>query len=396
MSEGIDFICKQNPNYSYVNGKGETIYPCRPAQPKSAPTPKPVEQPKPVQEAMPVQRMGGLATSTLPPEPSYLNPCPDGRCGQQGYEMNTSDRAAALARGAVPTKMEVWGELMNQAQYGALQPAAQQNIRTMQANTIMADPNTQRDISYALNVLHQTPDEAIGNSMHQAAQRYGFAALAGRMLPEQFKASQDALSKAAAVAAATGTPLHERSVQTGLNDTAQAQLAGGLNSWGMNADGSRTFNFGGNTIKAIDPAQFSSVLQAVTSGLPAVVRDQILTQRNAADVATKAKEYQDTLDYNKWTKQQDIELAKQQIEAQKQIELLKNQRADLELRAKEAAKEGNADEMRKVQLALRAVEQGLPVDPVTLRVDFTRYAAGGNTGTGAPPSLIDQAATGGK
>ena len=102
------------------------------------------------------------------------------------------------------------------------------------------------------------------------------------------------------------------------------------------------------------------------------------------------------MDYNKWTKLQDIELAKQQIEARKQIELLKNQRADLEARAKEAAKKGNADEMRKVQLAQRAVEQGLPVDPVTLSVDFTGYAAGGNTGTGAPPSLIDQAATGGK
>ena len=391
MSEGIDFICKQNPNYSYINGKGETIYPCRPVQPKPAPAPKPVEQPKPVQEAMPVQKMGGLASSTLPPTPAYLNPCPDGRCGQQGYEMNTADRGAALARGAMPSKMEVWGELMNQAQYGALQPAAQQNIRTMQANTIMADPNTQRDISYALNVLHQTPDEAIGNSMQQAAQRYGFTALAGRMLPEQFKASQEALGQAAAVAAATGTPLHERSVQTGLNTIAQAQLQGGLNSWGVNADGSRTFNFGGNTIRALDPAQFTSTMQAVTSGLPAVIRDQILTQRNAADLATKAKDAQATLDYNKWTKLQDMSLEEKKIAAQKEVELLKNQRADLELRAKEAAKKGNADEMRKVQLAMRAVEQGLPVDPVTLRVDFSRYAAGGNT---AAPSLIDQAAGG--
>ena len=394
MSEGIDFICKQNPNYSYVNGKGETVYPCRPAQPEPAPTPKPVEQPKPVQEAMPVQKMGGLATSTLPPEPSYLNPCVDGRCGQQGYEMNTADRGMALARGAAPSQMEVWGRLMNQAQYGALQPAAQQNIRTMQSNTIMADPETHRDIAYAINTLHQTPDEAMGNALHQAAQRYGFAALAGRMLPEQFKASQDALSKAAAVAAATGTPLHERSVQVGLNNIAQAQLPGGLNSWGVNADGSRTFNFGGNTIKAIDPAQFTSTLQAVTSSLPAVVRDQILTQRNAVDLATKSKEYQDTLAYNKWTKLQDMSLEEKKIAAQKEVEILKNQRADLELRAKEAAKKGNADEMRKVQLALRAIEQGLPVDPVTLQVDFSRYAAGGSTGAGATPSLIDQAAGG--
>lgn len=394
MSEGIDFICKQNPNYSYINGKGETVYPCRQAQPKPTPAYKPVEQPKPVQEAMPVQKMGGLASSTLPPTPAYLNPCPDGRCGQQGYEMNTADRGAALARGAMPSKMEVWGELMNQAQYGALQPAAQQNIRTMQANTIMADPNTQRDISYALNVLHQTPDEAIGNSLHQAAQRYGFAALAGRMLPEQFKAAEAAQNQAAAVAAASGTPLHERSVQVGLNSIAQAQLPGGLNSWGVNADGSRTFNFGGNTIKAIDPAQFSSVMQAVTSGLPAVVRDQIMTQRNAADLATKAKDAQATMDYNKWTKLQDMSLEEKKIAAQKEVELLKNQRADLELRAKEAARNGNADEMRKVQLAMRAVEQGLPVDPVTLRVDFTRYAAGGNAGNTAAPSLIDQAAGG--
>lgn len=108
MSEGIDFICKQNPNYSYINGKGETVYPCRPTRPAPAPAPKPVEH-LPVQEAMPVQKMGGLASSTLPPTPAYLNPCPDGRCGQQGYEMNTADRGAALARGAMPSKMEVWG-----------------------------------------------------------------------------------------------------------------------------------------------------------------------------------------------------------------------------------------------------------------------------------------------
>lgn len=394
MSEGIDFICKQNPNYSYVNGKGETVYPCRPTRPKPAPAPKPVEQPKPVQEAMPVQKMGGLATSTMVPEPSYLNPCPDGRCGQQGYDINAADRGMALARGAAPSQMEVWGRLMNQAQYGALQPAAQRNISTMQSNTIMADPNTQRDISYALNVLHQTPDEAIGNSLHQAAQRYGFAALAGRMLPEQFKAAEAAQNQAAAVAAASGTPLHERSVQAGLNSIAQAQLPGGLNSWGVNADGSRTFNFGGNTIKAIDPAQFSSVMQAVTSGLPAVVRDQIMTQRNAADLATKAKDAQATMDYNKWTKLQDMSLEEKKIAAQKEVELLKNQRADLELRAKQAARNGNADEMRKVQLAMRAVEQGLPVDPVTLQVDFSRYAAGSAGSANAAPSLINQAAGG--
>lgn len=390
MSEGIDFICKQNPNYSYVNGKGETIYPCRPAQPKPAPVAKPVEQPKPAQVAMPMQPMGGLTSGELVPPPSYLNPCADGRCGQQGYEMNTADRGAALARGAMPSKMEVWGELMNQAQYGALQPAAQRNISTMQSNTIMADPNTQRDIVYGLNTQHLTPDEAIGNALQQAAQRYGFSAMAGRMLPEQFKASKAAIEQAAGIAAATGTPLNERSVQTGLNTTSQAQT-GGLNSWGVNADGSRTFNFGGNTIRALDPAQFTSTMQAVTSGLPAVIRDQILTQRNAADLATKAKDTQDTLDYNKWTKLQDMSLEEKKIAAQKEVELLKNQRADLELRAKEAAKNGNADEMRKVQLAMRAVEQGLPVDPVTLRVDFSRYAAGGNT---AAPSLIDKAATG--
>ena len=393
MSEGIDFICKQNPNYSYINGKGETIYPCRPTQPKPAPVVKPVEQPKPVQEAMPVQKMGGLASSTLPPTPAYLNPCPDGRCGQQGYEMNTADRGAALARGAMPSKMEVWGELMNQAQYGALQPAAQQNIRTMQANTIMADPNTQRDIVYGLNTQHLTPDEAIGNALQQAAQRYGFSAMAGRMLPEQFKASSAAIEQAAGVAAATGTPLHERSVQTGLNTISQAQT-GGLNSWGVNADGSRTFNFGGNTIKALDPSQFAATLQAATGGLANTINNQVSTMRNAADLATKAKDAQATMDYNKWTKLQDMSLEEKKIAAQKEVELLKNQRADLELRAKEAARNGNADEMRKVQLAMRAVEQGLPVDPVTLRVDFTRYAAGGNAGNTAAPSLIDQAAGG--
>lgn len=392
MSEGIDFICKQNPNYSYVNGKGETIYPCRPVQPKPAPAPKPVEQPKPAQEAMPVQRMGGLYTSTTPSTPSYLNPCPDGRCGQQGYEMNNTDRAMALAHGAMPSKMEVWGQLMNEAQYGALQPAAQRNINTMQSNAIMADPNTQRDIEYGLNVLHQTLPEAQGNAYQQAAQRYGFAALGQRMLPEQYKASQEALSQAAAVAAASGTPLHERSVQTGLNNTAQAQLPGGINSWGVNADGSRVFNIGGNTIRALDPAQFGAVLHAAYTPPGNLANEQIAAMRNAADLATKAKEARDMMGYNKWTKLQDIELEKQKIEAQKQVEFLKNQRADIEARAKAAAKNGSADELRRLELAMRANSQGLPVDPVTLKVDFSRYNA--ENGTGAAPSLIDKAATG--
>ena len=392
MSEGIDFICKQNPNYSYTNGKGETIYPCRPAQPKPAPAPKPVEQPKPAQEAMPVQRMGGLYTSTTPPTPSYLNPCPDGRCGQQGYEMNNTDRAMALANGAMPSKMEVWGQLMNEAQYGALQPAAQRNISTMQSNTIMADPNTQRDIEYGVNVQHLTLPEAQGNAYQQAAQRYGFAALGQRMLPEQYKASQEALAQAASVAAASGTPLNERAVQIGLNSIAQAQLPGGINSWGVNADGSRVFNVGGNTIRALDPAQFGEVLHAAYTSPGNLANEQIATMRNATDLATKAKDAQATMDYNKWTKLQDIELEKQKIEAQKQVELLKNQRADIEARAKAAAKNGNADELRRLELALRANSQGLPVDPVTLNVDFRSYNAG--NGAGAAPSLIDKAAAG--
>ena len=393
MSEGIDFICKQNPNHSYVNGKGETIYPCRPTQPKPAPVVKPVEQPKPAQVAMPVQQMGGLTSGELVPPPSYLNPCADGRCGQQGYEMNTADRGDALARGATPSKMEMWGRLMNQAQYGALQPAAQQNIRTMQSNTIMADPNTQHDIVYGLNTQHLTPDEAIGNALQQAAQRYGFSAMAGRMLPEQFKASKAAIEQAAGVAAATGTPLHERSVQTGLNTISQAQT-GGLNSWSVNADGSRTFNFGGNSIKAIDPSQFAATLQATTGGLANTINNQVLTMRNAADLATKAKEAQNNMDYNKWVKTQDMALEEKKIAAQKEIELLKNQRLDVEARAKLAAKNGNADELRKTQIALRAIDAGLPVDPVTLQVDFRPYAANSAGGQAGAPSLINQAAEG--
>lgn len=108
----------------------------------------------------------------------------------QQYEINNSERARALANGAMPTKMEQWGELMNQAQYGAYWDAAQKQIQGMQINQLMADPQTRRDIEYGVTQLRLSMDDAVNRALQRGAERYGYSALATRFMSQQSNASQ--------------------------------------------------------------------------------------------------------------------------------------------------------------------------------------------------------------
>lgn len=352
-------LCKgMAPGATITDKNGNVIYTC-PGAPQAAPQPTVVQQP------MQAQTIGGLSGGYDYSLPAYIDPCAGGRCNQnQGYDMNFGDRGRALAQGATPTRFDRYGDMIVASRMNAFMPAAQQQFRTEQANQVMADPETQRNVALGLQ-QGLTMDEAIGNSLQQSAGKYGYSAYGLRMLPDQAKASQSALSDAAAIAVAAGTPLNARNVQIGPNTVAPAQLRGGLQSWDVNADGGRQLNFGVDTITARTPSEFLSIANAANQGFGQTAAGQTASAQRIVDATTRAKELEAAAALEKFKVNAEMTKAEKEIAANKEVAMNANKLKLLEAQTK-ALEKGDLTTYQKLKIMMEYEDKGVAYDPVTL------------------------------